>query len=52
MRELADIYPDPAHVRDIGLRGAEDRRIRDYAAEQGLLLSCFRTVGCFYSSMR
>lgn len=38
VRELADIYPDSAHVREVGLRGAEDRRAWDYAAEQDLLL--------------
>ena len=28
-RLLADIYPDSAHVRDIGLRGAEDEPVAD-----------------------
>lgn len=37
--KLADVYPDSVHVRDIGLRGAEDRRIWDYATEKGLLLT-------------
>jgi predicted nuclease of predicted toxin-antitoxin system len=26
VRELADVYPDSAHVRDVGLRGAEELR--------------------------
>jgi predicted nuclease of predicted toxin-antitoxin system len=43
VRELADVYPDSAHVRDIGLQGAEDRRIWDYAAERGLLLTSKNT---------
>lgn len=37
--KLADVYPNSVHVRDIGLRGVEDRRIWDYAAERGLLLT-------------
>lgn len=37
--KLADVYPDSVHVRDIGLRGAKDRRIWNYAAEEGLLLT-------------
>jgi predicted nuclease of predicted toxin-antitoxin system len=37
-RLLADIYPDSAHVRDIGLRGAEDERICDYARDRGFTL--------------
>jgi predicted nuclease of predicted toxin-antitoxin system len=43
VRELADVYPDSAHVRDVGLRGAEDRRIWDYAAERDLLLTSKNT---------
>lgn len=43
VRELADVYPGSAHVRDVGLRGAEDRQIWDYAAEQGLLLTSKNT---------
>ena len=31
VRELASAYPGSAHVRSIGLRGEEDRRIWDYA---------------------
>ena len=36
---LADIYPESAHVRDVGLLGAEDPAIWAYAAEQGFLLT-------------
>jgi predicted nuclease of predicted toxin-antitoxin system len=36
---LADIYPDSAHVRDLGLLGAEDGAIWSYAAEHGFLLT-------------
>jgi len=31
---LAREFPGSVHVRDIGLRGAEDRKIWDYAREQ------------------
>jgi predicted nuclease of predicted toxin-antitoxin system len=39
VRDLAQIYPESTHVRDIGLRGAEDRRIWDHAAERDMLLT-------------
>lgn len=35
VRALANEYPDSAHVRDVGLRGAEDREIWDHARTQG-----------------
>jgi predicted nuclease of predicted toxin-antitoxin system len=35
---LADPYPGSTHVREIGLIGAEDRRIWVYAAEHEFLL--------------
>jgi predicted nuclease of predicted toxin-antitoxin system len=35
---LADIYPGSAHVRDVGLLGADDLRIWNHAAENGFLL--------------
>lgn len=35
---LSDLYPGSAHVRDIGLLGAADRRIWPYAGEHGFLL--------------
>lgn len=31
-------YPGSAHVSDLGLRGASDRRIWDYARENGFIL--------------
>ena len=31
VRLLADIYPDSTHVRDVGLRDADDATIWDYA---------------------
>lgn len=34
-RLLADIYPDSAHVRDIGLRDADDLTIWEYAGSHG-----------------
>lgn len=36
---LADVYPDSRHVREIGLLGAEDLHVWNYAAEHGLLLA-------------
>ncbi|HEX6368094.1 MAG TPA: DUF5615 family PIN-like protein [Longimicrobium sp.] len=36
---LADIYPGSAHVRDVGLLGAEDPAIWAYAAQHGFLLT-------------
>ncbi len=36
---LADIYPGSAHVRNVGLLGAEDAAIWSYAAEHGFLLT-------------
>ncbi len=35
---LQDIYPGSTQVRDVGLLGAEDKRIWAYAAEHGYLL--------------
>ena len=35
---LADIFPGSLHVRDVGLLGAADRRIWEFAAEQGFIL--------------
>lgn len=36
---LSDLYPGSAHVREVGLEGAADRRIWAYAAENGFLLA-------------
>lgn len=35
---LADIYPGSAHMREVGLLGAEDSRIWEHAAQHGFLL--------------
>lgn len=35
---LAKEYPGSAHVRSVGLRGADDRLIWDYAREQGFTI--------------
>lgn len=38
VRLLADVYPGSAHVRHVGLLGAEDPDIWAYAAEHGFML--------------
>lgn len=35
---LAEEYPGSVHVRDVDLRGAEDRRIWDYAGARGFTI--------------
>jgi len=35
---LANEFPDSTHVRIAGLRGADDRRIWDYARDQGFAI--------------
>lgn len=37
--DLADAHPGSVQVRDVGLRGAEDRQLWDYAAEHGFLIA-------------
>jgi predicted nuclease of predicted toxin-antitoxin system len=37
-RSLADLFPDSVHVRDVGLREADDEVIWAYAAEQGFVV--------------
>ena len=32
---LADIYPDSVHIREVGLRDADDLTIWEYAGRQG-----------------
>ena len=39
VHELADVYPNSAHVRDIGLLGAADHAVWAYAAQEGFLLT-------------
>jgi predicted nuclease of predicted toxin-antitoxin system len=36
---LADIYPNSKHVRDVGLLGADDLAVWNFAAEHGLMLA-------------
>lgn len=35
---LADIFPESRHVRDVGLLGAEDQAIWEFAVAQGFIL--------------
>lgn len=32
---LADVFPGCGHVRDVGLRGTDDRQIWEYARKEG-----------------
>lgn len=49
VKYLAKEYPGSKHVRDVGLKGASDRRIWDYAGEHGFVIvskdSDFRDLG-------
>ena len=36
--KLADVYPGSAHVRHVGLLGACDEQVWDYAARHGLVI--------------
>ena len=38
VRSLAGDYPGSTHVRDVGLRGAEDRQIWDHARGHGFAI--------------
>lgn len=35
---LADRFPDSVHVRDVGLKAADDQSVWDYAGNQGLVI--------------
>jgi predicted nuclease of predicted toxin-antitoxin system len=35
---IQDEYPESSHVRDVGLRGASDRRIWEHAREDGFVI--------------
>ena len=37
-RALADAYPGSEHVRDVGLRGAEDAQVWEHAAREGFVI--------------
>lgn len=39
VRDLADIYPESAHVRDLGMTSASDRAIWDHAKRWGFVLA-------------
>lgn len=38
MRRLADLFPDSVHVRDVGLKAADDPVVWDYAKNNGLMI--------------
>ena len=38
VRRLADIYPDSIHIREVGLRDADDADIWDYAKHNGFTI--------------
>lgn len=38
VRDLAGEFPESAHVSDLGLRGADDRRIWDHARDHGFTI--------------
>lgn len=38
VRRLADLFPDSAHVRALGLDRADDRTVWEYAATHGLTI--------------
>ena len=37
-RRLADLYPDSAHVRDLGLAAADDEAVWEHAAARGFTI--------------
>ena len=38
-RRLADVFPDSEHVRNIGLRDADDAQIWEYAKKHGFIIT-------------
>ena len=38
MRDLADLFPDSAHVRELGMMRASDREIWNHAKEAGFVI--------------
>jgi predicted nuclease of predicted toxin-antitoxin system len=38
VRLLADLFPDSEHVRDVGLKSADDPIVWDYAKRHGLMI--------------
>jgi predicted nuclease of predicted toxin-antitoxin system len=37
-QRLSDIFPDSLHVRDVGLKAADDPAVWEYAKENGLVI--------------
>ena len=44
VRRLADLFPDSIHVRDIGLKAADDPVVWEYAGKNGLMIVRHATV--------
>jgi predicted nuclease of predicted toxin-antitoxin system len=38
VRRLADLFPDSVHVRDVGLKAADDPVVWEYAKKNGLMI--------------
>ena len=38
VRLLADLFPDSIHVREVGLKAADDPLVWDYAKDNGLMI--------------
>lgn len=38
VRSLADLFPDSVHVRDVGLKAADDPAVWEYAKDNALLI--------------
>ena len=38
VRRLADLFPDSIHVRDVGLKAADDPVVWEYAKKNGLMI--------------
>jgi len=38
VHQLADLYPDSLHVRDVGLQSADDEAVWSYALENDLII--------------
>jgi predicted nuclease of predicted toxin-antitoxin system len=39
VRAIEDLYPDTLHVRDVGLKAADDQAVWEYAAKQGFVIA-------------
>ena len=38
VHQLSDLFPDSSHVREIGLKEADDPSVWDYAKQQGFMI--------------